>query len=285
MGIIIMGKIIAISNQKGGVTKTTTTQNIAVALSLRGKKVLVVDFDSQASLTILTGLEPEDFENNCIVQAISEPNKKGSEFKPISECITKTPDEKLWLVPSIIDLADLEWQMFSRINREAILRNALQPVLNDFDYILIDCPPALGILNINALACADGVLIPSATEYLSYRGLIHLYKTIEQIKASVNNKLQILGVIATRHKRITKNRQILELTMQNYSVISVVKELAEVMDGIYDGASVVEKVPNSQISQAYRQVADMVLSNKFVPLESWNWQQNPQDIAVEMKEN
>ncbi|MDL2319447.1 AAA family ATPase [Eubacteriales bacterium OttesenSCG-928-A19] len=272
-----MAKIIAIANQKGGVAKTTTTQNLAVALAQKGKKVLMIDYDSQASLTIVTGLEPEQFENNCIVQAISEPDKKNTEYKPISECITKTPSGNVYLVPSIIDLADMEWQMFSRINRDSILKDALEPILDDFDFILIDCPPALGILTMNALACADGLLIPSSTEYLSYRGLKNLMRTIRQVKTSLNKNLQVLGVIATRHKRTTRNKQILEVTMQNFPVIAVVKELVEVMEGIYDGQAVVESLPNSEVSIAYKQVANMIINDQYPELKNWNWSDNKEE--------
>lgn len=264
-----MSKIIAIANQKGGVAKTTTTQNIGAALSLRGKSVLLVDFDSQASLTIAVGLEPIDFAENNITQVIED--EKNSAHKSILDCITQTTDGLAWIVPSIIDLANLEWQMFARLNRETILKRALAPANDRFDYILIDCPPALGILTINALAAADGVLIPSTTEYLSYRGLANLEETIEDIRELINPNLSVYGAIATKHDRTTKGRQVLELMLAEYDVLTVVKKLTEAVSGIYDGRSVVEQLPDSEISRAYGQVADMIIADKFMPLTEWAW--------------
>lgn len=265
-----MAKIIAIANQKGGVAKTTTTQNLAVALSQKGKKVLMIDIDSQASLTVAVGLEPEEYADNCIVQVLGDPKKK-IEYKSIEECIAKTPDGHAWIVPSIIDLANMEWQLFARMDRNRVLARPLEEVKEDFDYILLDCPPALGIMTINAFSCADGVIIPSTTEYLSYRGLANLEQSLEEVKEVINPSVEVYGVIATKHERKTKNRQILELMMENYPVIAVIKNLAEAVSGIYDGKSVVELMPNSDITKAYVDIADMILSGEFTPLSSWSW--------------
>ena len=264
-----MAKIIAIANQKGGVAKTTTTQNLAVALSEKGKKVLMIDFDSQASLAVAVGLEPLDFENNCIVQVMEDP--KSGRSKSIRECIQATPDGKAWIVTSIIDLANLEWQIFSRLDRNLILARALAPVAEDYDYILIDCPPALGILTINAFSCADGVLVPSTTEYLSYRGLANLEDSIDEVKELINPKLEIYGVIATKHERTTKSRQILDLMLDNYRVLAVIKKKTEAIAGIYEGKSVVELLPESDITQAYKDIAEMVVSGEFTELREWRW--------------
>lgn len=265
-----MSKIIAVANQKGGVAKTTTTQNLAVALAKRGKKVLMVDIDSQASLTIAVGLEPEEYADNCIVQVLSDP-KKDKGYRPIEECIVPTPDGHAWIVPSIIDLANIEWQLFARMDRNKVLARPLEPIKESFDYILLDCPPALGIMTINAFSCADGVIVPSTTEYLSYRGLANLEQSIEEVKEVINPNVKIYGVIATKHERKTKSRQILELMMQNYPVIAVIKSLAEAIAGIYDGKSVVELLPGSDISKAYEATAEMIVKDSFITLDSWSW--------------
>lgn len=264
-----MAKVIAIANQKGGVAKTTTTQNLAVALALKGKKVLMIDFDSQASLTIAVGLEPEDYADSSIVNVL-EDNKK-REHKDISECITQTPDGKAWIVTSIIDLANLEWQLFGRINRETILARAIETIKDDFDFILIDCPPALGILTLNALACADGVIMPSSTKYLSYRGLTNLEDTIADIKEQINPGLEVYGVIATIHENKSKHNQILSLMLQNKPVIAVIKNLADADGGIYEGISVVEQASGSSIAGEYNRVAEMIINNHFPTLTSWKW--------------
>lgn len=277
-----MAKVIAIANQKGGVAKTTTTQNLAVALSQMGKKVLMIDLDSQASLTVAVGLEPLDYSENNIVQVLGDP-KKSDDYKPIRECMVKTPDGKAWIVPSIIDLANLEWQIFSRLDRNNILGRAIAPALPDFDYILIDCSPALGIMTINAFSCADGVLVPCTTEYLSYRGLGNLEDSIAEVKELINPKVEIYGVLATKHKRTRKHAQILDLMINNYLVLAVIKEKTEAVSGIYDGKSVVELMPESDITKAYITVAEMIDNNKFVPIESWNWL-TPEEQKLEDEE-
>ena len=145
-------KVIAIANQKGGVAKTTTTHNLAVALADAGKKVLMIDLDSQASLTISVGLEPLEIQRT-IVDVLK---KDGA---PISECIQRLRDN-LHIVTSIIDLAPMEMEMLSRASREKILDRALKPVKDNYDFILIDCPPQLSILSSSALSGGVGVLMP-----------------------------------------------------------------------------------------------------------------------------
>ena len=163
-------KVIAIANQKGGVAKTTTTHNLGAALAAEGKNVLLIDLDSQASLTISVGMEPLE-----VPKTIVDVLKKDG--APIHECVQKIND-RLHIVTSIIDLAPMEMEMLSRASREKILDRALKPIKDGYDYILIDCPPQLSILTINALSCADGVLIPVKTDYLAYRGLTQLQDSI-----------------------------------------------------------------------------------------------------------
>ena len=144
-------KVIAIANQKGGVAKTTTTHNLGVALAAKGKRVLLIDLDSQASLTISVGLEPLEVQRT-IVDVLKK------DGVPVSECIERI-SERLHIVTSIIDLAPMEMELLSRASREKILDRALKPVRGEYDFILVDCPPQLSILTINALSCADGVII------------------------------------------------------------------------------------------------------------------------------
>ena len=249
-------KIIAIANQKGGVAKTTTTHNLGVALAAAGKKVLLIDLDSQASLTISVGLEPLEMQRT-IVDVL----KKDS--VPVRECIQQLR-EGLHIVTSIIDLAPMEMEMLARASREKILDRALKPVKDDYDFILIDCPPQLSILTINALSCADGVLIPVKTDYLAYRGLTQLQDSIQEIQELINPGLQVLGVIATLHDtRVTDDREILGLLKKEYNLVGVVKRLAAAKKGIYDGLAVVEQDPSSQIAVEYTAIANMMISGKM----------------------
>lgn len=252
-----MGKIIALANQKGGVAKTTSTYNLGASLSEKGKKVLMVDFDSQASLTISTGLEPFDYDKNIV----SIMQKNG---KPVKECIYELK-ESLHIITSSIELAQMEMELLSRASREKILDRALEPVKKEYDYILIDCPPQLSILTINALSCADFVIIPVKTDYLAYRGIEQLMDTVNEIKDLINTKLEVLGVIATMYeKRVRDDNEILQEIEKNYNVIGVVKKLAIAKRGIYDGLSVVEQVPTSEIAMEYNRISDIIINKSEV---------------------
>ena len=229
-------KVIAIANQKGGVAKTTTTHNLGVALAAKGKRVLLIDLDSQASLTISVGLEPLEVKRT-IVDVL---RKDGV---PVGECIERISD-RLHIVTSIIDLAPMEMELLSRASREKILDRALRPVRGEYDFILVDCPPQLSILTINALSCADGVIIPVKTDYLAYRGLTQLQDSIQEIQELINPELKVLGVIATLYeKRVADDNEILAALKKEYNLLGVIKRLAVAKKGIYDGLAVVEQTP------------------------------------------
>lgn len=251
-----MSKIIALANQKGGVAKTTSTHNIGVALSEKGKRVLLLDLDSQASLTISVGIEPLEVEQNMV-------NVLDKGKCDIKGCIQKVSDN-LHIITSTIDLASLEMEMTTRVSKEKILDRALEPIKNEYDFILIDCPPQLGILTINALSCADGVIIPTKTDYLSYRGIELLMDTISEIKELINPKLEVLGTVATLfNMRSNDDKDILNGLKDKYNVMGVVKMLVSAKKGIYDGLSVVEKEPNNDISIEYIAIADMLISGQY----------------------
>lgn len=248
--------IIAIANQKGGVAKTTTTNNIGVGLALEGKKVLLVDLDSQASLTISTGLESLEVENNIADVLVRKE-------KSVNECVCHLTDN-LDIIISTIDLASLEMELLSRVSREGILKRALQPVQDKYDFILIDCPPQLSILAINGLSCADGVIVPVKTDYLAYRGLELLMDTVREIKELVNPDLHIYGVIATLYeKRCKDHNEILEALDNEYQVIGVAKKLVSAKKSIYEGKAVIEQEPENAISLAYMKIVKMIMNGKF----------------------
>ena len=248
-------KVIAIANQKGGVAKTTTTHNLGVALAAQGKRVLMIDLDSQASLTISVGLEPLEVE-----QTIVDVLRK--EGLPLMECVQWLSD-RLHIVTSIIDLAPMEMELLSRASREKILDRALRPVREQYDFILIDCPPQLSILTINALSCADGVVIPVKTDYLAYRGWTPLQDSIQEIQELINPGLKVLGVIATLYDtRVADDREILALLRKEYNLLGVIKRLAVAKKGIYDGLAAVEQAPNSELAKEYVAIAEMIMSGK-----------------------
>jgi len=217
--------IIAVCNQKGGVGKTTATYNLATLLAMRGKRTLMIDYDSQASLTIYTGLEPLDFQDNNISVAM--------ENNSIKKCIFPLEKiENLFIVPSIIDLASTE----KGLSNAKMLDKTLFPVVKSYDYILIDCSPSMSSLNINALACSDYALIVTETSYLAYRGLNDLENTISDVQSSINPKLKSLGVLINRYKKTSKDaKEVLSLLQENYNIIGVVKETETIKKGLYDG--------------------------------------------------
>lgn len=210
------------------------------------------DLDSQASLTISTGHEPDEYEHTICEILMKKP-------EPIEQCIY-TIGPNFDLMPSIIDLASLEMELMSRTARESILSRALKEVEDKYDYILIDCPPQLSILTINALAAADQVIIPCKTDYLSYRGLQYLENTILDVKELINPKIKVMGIIATLfEKNVKDHNEILRHLQENYNVLGVTKKTAAATKGIYDGVPVVDRFPNSDISQEYIKIADYII--------------------------
>lgn len=242
--------IVSVANQKGGVAKTTSVFNIGVELASRGKKVLMIDFDAQASLTICSGLEPYEHEKN-IVSVIRD----GID---VSECVVQLKDN-LYIVTSDIALAAQEMALVVRTMRELVLQKSLSNIKDMYDYILIDCPPQLSILTINALSASDRLIVPCKTDYLSYRGLEQLQDTVNVIKNEVNGKLKVLGIIATLYEqRVKDDRDVLEFLGEKGNIIAVVKKLAIAKKGIYSGMAVVEQDAKNEIALAYKKVCDLI---------------------------
>jgi len=182
-------RVMAIANQKGGVGKTTTAVNLGTALAACGKRVLLIDLDPQGNASTGLGLV-RAHRDKSIYQVVVEQ-------APISACMLETMVPNLILVPSAIDLTGAELELVDVGRREFRLAKSLEAVIQDFDYILIDCPPALGLLTLNALVAADAILVPLQTEFYALEGLSHLLRTVELVKRSFNPRLDIQGIVLT----------------------------------------------------------------------------------------
>ncbi|MFS0646535.1 ParA family protein [Siminovitchia sp. 179-K 8D1 HS] len=184
-----MGKIISIANQKGGVGKTTTSVNLGACLAFIGKKVLIVDIDPQGNATSGAGIDKGDV-NECIYDVLVDD-------LAMDKVIKDTAVENLYVVPATIQLAGAEIELVPTISREVRLKRAMDRIKDDFDYILIDCPPSLGLLTINALTASNSVLIPVQCEYYALEGLSQLLNTVRLVQKHLNNHLMIEGVLLT----------------------------------------------------------------------------------------
>ena len=248
-------EIIAFANQKGGVAKTTSTYNISVLKAIVGKRVLMIDLDPQSSLTILCNFMPGKTE-------FSVCNLFGGKTDPI-DCgylVKTTGLENLYIVPSDIELAEVEQNITGRTAREKILKKALKSFEEYFDYIFIDCPPQLGILTTNALVAADKVITPAKAEYLSYRGIRSLKRTIQNIvEENLNEKLFFEGFIITMfEKKINDQRDILEYFKKEAPILGIVKKSADTYRNILDGIPVVMSNPKSNVAYSYKEIAERI---------------------------
>lgn len=242
-----MGVVISIANQKGGVAKTTSSFNLATSLTLEGYRVLMIDLDPQASLTLSAGYNPLDFNTNICNVLNNE---------PIEESIYKTDIQNLSLIPSLTRLAGMEMTLIQTRAREQKLKKAVDKIRSSYDYIIIDCPPQLSILTINAFTASDYVVIPCETSMLACYALEELGESIEGVKEDLNSELTILGVIATLYdSRTNSDKKILEALKQNYPLLGVIKKSVSARKGLELGLPVVINEPQSDVAVEYRQIA------------------------------
>lgn len=249
-------KIIALANQKGGVAKTTSTYNLAACKAMEGKRVLMIDLDPQGSLTISAGAEPGTTEYSTCHLFDGKTDPIDCAYK-----VEAMEEHFLYLIPSDIDLAEVEMQIIAKPAREKILKKVLRPFEEYFDYIFIDCPPQLSILTTNALVAANEVIIPCMTEYLSYRGLRALLKTIDDIASDedLNPGLQLTGIIATRFEVVVNDhKDVLDLLREKAPLLGVVKKSADAYRSVVDGLPVVVTNRRSDVAMAYAEIAKKI---------------------------
>ncbi len=248
--------VIAMCNQKGGVGKTTTAINLGAALAELGRKVLLVDFDPQASLTVGLGVNPHDVETT-IYHVMMERDVK------IDEAIVATNVDNLDLVPSNIDFAGAELQLINEVARELVLTRALAPALDRYDVILIDCQPSLGLLTVNALAAATGVIIPLECEYFALRGVALLTQTIEKVQDRLNPKLRIVGLLGTMYDgRTLHGREVLQTLVEGWGDAvfhTVIRRTVKFSEATVVGEPMTVYAAGSNGAEAYRQLAREVL--------------------------
>jgi chromosome partitioning protein len=248
-----IGKVIAFANQKGGVAKTTTTLNLGVALAEKGNNVLLVDLDPQGNLTMSQGLNPDEIERSMFDVLVHK--------IPIQDVIEK---REVDLAVSSIDLAGAELSLSSMIGRERALEKALAPIRNDYDFILIDTPPSLGLLTINALVAADGVIVPVQCEYLSLRGLVQLENTLSMIRENLNPEVGIEGILPTMYdSRTLHSREAVEILQENFGDLvfdTKIKKTVRYAEAPVKGTSVLKYDPSGSAAQAYRDLAKEVLN-------------------------
>lgn len=243
--------IISIINQKGGVAKTTSTFNLAHNLADQGFKVLQVDIDPQASLTIANGIEPNDLEKSIYDVLCEEANIKD---------VIHNINENLDICVSNLDLSAAEINLVNKMARETLLKKALKDVKCDYDYILIDCPPNLGLLTVNALCASDKVIIPVATDYLSLRGLNLLVDTVSKVKANLNEDLEIMGLIATMYDSRTRHsNEILDVLKSEHNVLGIISDSVKVKDSILASVSLQQFDKGHKTAKEYKEVSDNIL--------------------------
>jgi len=249
--------VIALCNQKGGVGKTTTVINLGAALAEQGRKVLLVDFDPQASLTVGLGINPHELDTTIYHLMLER-------SVPLDDVIVKTVVDGVDLVPSNIDFAGAEMQLINEVAREHVLARALAPALERYDVILIDCQPSLGLLTVNALAAADGVIVPLECEYFALRGVALLKGTIDKVQDRLNPRLRIVGLLGTMYDgRTLHNREVLRTLVEGWGEAvfhTVIRRTVKFSEATVAGEPLTSYASSSAGADSYRQLAKEVLA-------------------------
>ena len=254
-----MSRVIAIANQKGGVGKTTTSINLSACLAEKGKKVLLIDMDSQGNTTSRFGFEKNELDKT-VYEVLREEVSIEEAIIPVEECF-----ENLFLIPANRNLAGAEIELVTRENMQHILKKQLEPIKDEYDFIVIDCPPALGMLTVNAMTAADSVLVPIQCEFYALDGLSQLIYTIELIQESLNPDLYIEGVVFTMYDaRTNLSLQVVENVKDNLKQTiykTIIPRNVRLAEAPSYGLPINLYDKRSSGAEAYRMLADEVIEN------------------------
>ena len=255
--MVSMTTTLAVANQKGGVAKTTSVASIGAALAELGQRVLLVDLDPQACLTFSLGIDPEDLD-----LSVHHVLTKGTDA---GEVIIAT-DDGVDLLPATIELARAEADLLTRTGREHVIRAVLEDAAGDYDWVLLDCPPSLGVLTVAALTAADGVLVPLQCETLSHRGVGQLLDTVHDVRRFTNKNLEVWGVLPTLYDgRTTHSRTVLETISETYGLAVVeppIPKTIKFAEAPAAGRSILATSRSSKGAKAYREVARSLVSRR-----------------------
>ena len=244
-------RVIAMCNQKGGVGKTTSSINIAGALSQYGRRVLIVDFDPQGAATVGLGINANAVEDT-VYTALFNPRMD------VHAVIQHTDFENLDIMPSNIDLSAAEVQLVTEVGREQVLAGVLRQVKDEYDVIIIDCQPSLGLLTVNALTAADGVIIPVAAEFFALRGVALLMQSIEKVQSRINPSLEVYGVLVTMFTHTLHCDEVLQRIYEAFQgkvFHSVISRSIKLPDSTVAAAPITKYAPNHKTAKEYREVA------------------------------
>ena len=260
-------KVITVTNQKGGVGKTTTTENVAIGLARNGCNVLIVDFDPQGDLTSCLGWKNNDSLEHSVSSMLDDYiNDNDINY----ESLILHHEEHVDLIPANIELADFEMRLVSVINREQTLSNCIEPLRNQYDYIFIDCPPSLGMLTVNALSAADEVLIPVQTQYLPAKGMTKLLQTVGKVQRKINSNLKITGIVMTLadlNTNLTKStiETIRESFGKNIRVFdTIIPKATKASEASISGKSIYAYAKDSKVALAYENLTKELVNNQKV---------------------